>query len=79
MVKKTPMQAFRLEVYCEECKCESSLKFLSEGKIKKGFIHKCPGCGHEEYLDRQFPCLTFEVTPNIVVEGEADTRDSGRD
>lgn len=62
MVKKVPAQCFKLDVFCEECKDETTpLKFIGVGQIKEGFIHKCGKCGHEEYLDRQFPCLTFEA------------------
>lgn len=65
MITKTPMHVFRLNVHCEECK--EVLKFIGEGKLKVGFIHKCPKCDKEEYLDRQFPCLTFEVAENIQI------------
>ena len=49
-----------LHYYCDDCniEVESTGRVLTSNPLK--FVHICPKCGKEFWLEQGYPCIVFE-------------------
>ena len=50
-----------LHYYCDDCKTvevESTGHVLTSNPLK--YVHKCPKCGKEYWLEQGYPCIVYE-------------------
>lgn len=61
--KRTKVQTFRIDAYCDKCGERMSPTGLTLTCYPPLYPHDCDGCGHRENLSRHFPCYVYEEDP----------------
>lgn len=55
--KRTEIITFRVDMPCPECKTGEMISTGIRGEGRKTIVHRCMGCGHQQYLDRKYPFI----------------------
>lgn len=60
MILKKYKIPVELHYYCDDCKVEveSTGRVLTSNPLK--FVHQCPNCGKEYWLEQSYPCIVYE-------------------